>query len=160
MAKLWGGLLFWGFFFVWVCFGFFHSRVEILCLQHTLQDTSLQQAILVSLLRLREFGDRWAPLSKETLIWNSGVCLPKYLKPSSTVQTDCLHGSGFLKWIGKHLKLPLGSFPCHVVCLIQGTLAKHLVFHCHHGHTFFTKSPLSHLRAFNKRGRFNTAPKH
>lgn len=39
-------------------FFFFHSRVQILRLQHALQDTSLQQAILVSLLRLREFGDR------------------------------------------------------------------------------------------------------
>lgn len=73
----------------------------------------------------------------------------KYLEPKWTAKTGWLHSSGFLKRTKKHVN----SFPCHIVCLSPAMLAKHLLVYCHHYHTFSTKSPLTHLRAFNKQER-------
>lgn len=70
------------------------------------------------------------------------------------MQTDWLHSTGFLNRIEKHLK----SFPCHIICLIQGIPAKQLPSYYHHDHTFSIRSPLSHLRAFNKQERFKREP--
>lgn len=69
------------------------------------------------------------------------------------MQTDRLHSSGFPKRIEKHSD----NFHCHIV-LTQGILAKHLLSYCHHDHSFSTKRPLSHLKAFNKWHRFKIEP--
>lgn len=71
------------------------------------------------------------------------------------MQTDRLHSSGFPKRIEKHSD----NFHCHIV-LTQGILAKHLLYYCHHDHSFSTKHPLSHLKAFNKWHRFKIEPQH